>query len=407
MEKAVEERLKRDYQKLRQLKISDKGEVWVAMMRQGGDLVIIKRVKLTGLPYAELKKFPFKLTAKIYFFAEDETETVIVEEFIEGETLLEGLQNNFLLTESEAEKILLQLCEGLKELHAQKIIHRDIKPSNLILQVDGRIRLIDFDAARTFKSGKEEDTKIFLTRGYAPPEQYGVGYGQTDQRSDIYSLGVTIKSLLGENYNGYLKKILDKCTEFDPARRFQSVEKLRRKILFDKYFGAAKKFTALVVACLGIYFFATNLPVAEAPIDIKISDLTREEFPLSLGGLKLGDSVDTMQKIFGTEKETRVAQDLPDTFYHEYKDLVVTVRNNFVIGIATYTNAVADVKGIRQGDSLDKVLANYGAEGWTVEELDGATFYEYLFESRHGTLAVERFAIKNNVVEYIGLRLEK
>ena len=85
------------------------------------------------------------------------------------------------------------MCDGLKELHEQKIIHRDIKPSNMILQADGRIRLIDFDAARIFKDNKATDTELLGTKDYAPPEQYG--FGQTDPRSDIYSLGVTIKNV--------------------------------------------------------------------------------------------------------------------------------------------------------------------------------------------------------------------
>ena len=75
-------------------------------------------------------------------------------------------------------------------------------------------------------------------------------------------------------------------------------------------------------------------------------------------------------------RHIRVPEDLPDTFFYEYDDVVVTLKNNFVIGIATYTAAVADSKGIRQGDSLDKVLAAYGAGGWQVEGED-EIFYEY------------------------------
>lgn len=107
----------------------------------------------------------------------------------------------------------------------------------------------------------------------------------------------------------------------------------------------------------------------------------------------------------GRENEIRSVKDSPDIFYYEYDDIVLTVKNNFVIGIATYTAAVADYKGIRQGDSLDKVIAAYGAGGWEVESADGATFYEYPFETERGIL-VMRFAIKNNVVEYISLRLD-
>ena len=123
------------------------------------------------------------------------------------------------------------MCDGLKELHEHNIIHRDIKPSNLILQ-SGKIRLIDFDAARIFKEGKAEDTKLLGTKGYAPPEQYGSG--QTDQRSDIYSLGVTMKNLLGSNCKGHLKKILDKCTAYDPKNRFQNVDELKTALTLQE-----------------------------------------------------------------------------------------------------------------------------------------------------------------------------
>lgn len=224
MKENVAEYLEFRFEKLKLLKRSDKGEIWLASSKSSGELVIIKRVALTGLPYDVLKKFSFRLPAKVFFCAADEAETVIVEEFIQGENLLERLEQKNFLSESEAQEILLQMCDGLKELHAQKIIHRDIKPSNMIMQ-DGRIRLIDFDAARIFKDGKESDTKLLGTKGYAPPEQFGSG--QTDPRSDIYSLGVTIKKLLGGNCGRRLKKILDKCTELDPKNRFQSVDELK------------------------------------------------------------------------------------------------------------------------------------------------------------------------------------
>lgn len=132
MQKA-EEFLEQNYQLLRQLKLSDKCEVWSALSRQSGEFVIIKVVNSTGLPCAELKNFQFKLPAKIIYCAEEDGKTFIVEEFIEGKSLLERLEEKNFLSETEAEEILLRMCDGLKELHAQKIIHRDIKPSNLIL----------------------------------------------------------------------------------------------------------------------------------------------------------------------------------------------------------------------------------------------------------------------------------
>ena len=321
MQKA-EKFLEQNYQRLRQVKLSDKCEVWSALSRQGGEFVIIKVVNSTGLPYATLKNFQFKLPAKIIYCAEEDGKTFIVEEFIEGRSLLERIEQKNFLSESEAEKILLQMCDGLKELHEQKIIHRDIKPSNMILQADGRIRLIDFDAARIFKDNKATDTELLGTKSYAPPEQYG--FGQTDPRSDIYSLGVTIKNLLGKGYGGRLKKILDKCTAYDPAQRFQSADELRRKILAAKYLSVAKKIAALAAIVLGVSSII-NLSAVEAPIDF---NAPRADFQGAIGGLKFGDSIETMREIFGSAKEIRVSEDLPDTFFYEYADVVITVKDN-------------------------------------------------------------------------------
>lgn len=250
MKENVEEFLEFRFEKLKLLKRSERGEVWLAQVRRGGELVIIKRVSLTGLPYELIKNFSFKLPAKIFYCAEDESETTVVEEFIQGENLSERKN---LLSDSEARVILLQMCDGLKELHGQGIIHRDIKPSNLILQGE-KIRLIDFDAARIFKAGKESDTKLLGTKGYAPPEQFGSG--QTDQRSDIYSLGVTMKNLLGSNCGERLKKILDKCTELDPKNRFQNVDELKLALTTEKPRSHIKILIGLTAA--GIIFL--NMP---------------------------------------------------------------------------------------------------------------------------------------------------
>ncbi len=282
MKKNVAEFLEFRYEKLKLLKRSERGEVWLASTRQGGELVILKRVMLTGLPYDTLKKFQFTLPAKIFFCAADESETIIVEEFIHGENLLERLEQKNFLSESQARAILLQMCDGLKELHAQKIIHRDIKPSNLILQGE-RIRLIDFDAARLFKDGQESDTNLLGTKGYAPPEQFGSG--QTDPRSDIYSLGVTMKILLG-GHCGRLKKILDRCTELDPKNRFQSVDELKSALTVSKPNIHGKIFASLILMTAILFAnipplnrdenFSEVVSRVEEPIVEKISATVKE-----------------------------------------------------------------------------------------------------------------------------------
>ncbi|WP_161982671.1 WD40 repeat domain-containing serine/threonine protein kinase [Dictyobacter alpinus] len=92
-----------------------------------------------------------------------------------------------------------ELCDVLNYLHAQTppIIYRDLKPDNLIRTGSGRLFLIDFGIARSFKPAQLKDTIPFGSPGYAAPEQYGKT--QTDQRSDIYSLGALLHYLLSGN----------------------------------------------------------------------------------------------------------------------------------------------------------------------------------------------------------------
>ena len=252
MKDIIKDYIKNRFKIIKILRKNDKGEVQLAQLNDTGEFVIIKKINFTGLPYKILRKNPHKLFAKILKCAEDSEDTLIIEEFIQGEPLMERILNKKFLNEYEAKEILLQICDGLKFLHKLGIIHRDIKPSNLILQADGVVKLIDFDAARIFKENQSEDTNSLGTKGYAPPEQYG--YGQTDSRSDIYALGITFQKLLGENYHGNLEKILSKCTEIDPKNRFQNVDELKFAIINQKN-SVEKSFNPLKIILLTIIIF--------------------------------------------------------------------------------------------------------------------------------------------------------
>ena len=215
------------FEKISLMKADDKKEIWRVKVKATGENAVMKISESGGAPYAELKKISHPLLAKIFYCTNDGT--VCVEEYIEGELLSEIVDAENFFNEDDAENFLLQICDGLSVLHEKNIIHRDIKPSNIIRRADGTFKLIDFDVARIFKADKKRDTKHFGTDGYAAPEQFG--HGQTDARSDIYALGHTLKELLGGNYHGRFEKIISKCTEYDPKRRFQSAEELRAAVL--------------------------------------------------------------------------------------------------------------------------------------------------------------------------------
>jgi serine/threonine protein kinase, bacterial len=121
----------------------------------------------------------------------------LVMDFINGQTLEDLLDHSASpLPEAQVLPWAGQLCDVLDYLHrcAPPIIFRDLKPGNIMLDRSGRVKLIDFGVARLFKTGQARDTANFGTAGYAPPEQYGKG--QTDARSDVYALGVTLHQLL-------------------------------------------------------------------------------------------------------------------------------------------------------------------------------------------------------------------
>ncbi len=167
---------------------------------------------------------------------ENENMVCVVRAYIVGQPLDEVARQKA-LTEKQAVRIALQLCDTLSFLHAQQpaIIHRDIKPQNIILDEHGSAVLIDFGISRNFEEDAREDTLCFGTRHFAAPEQYG--FSQTDARSDIYALGVLLGWLLtGENDldeikkklpGGRLKKIVLKCAEFDPCARYKSAAQVK------------------------------------------------------------------------------------------------------------------------------------------------------------------------------------
>src|SRR5260221_623308 len=130
------------------------------------------------------------------FFTEDSRHFLVME-YIEGDTLEDLLEHN---DEPFSERRVLgwarQLCDVLEYLHSQQppVIFRDMKPGNIMLRRDGRIKLIDFGIARIFRHSGSRDTQMLGTPGFAPPEQYGSS--QTDERSDIYSLAMTLFQLM-------------------------------------------------------------------------------------------------------------------------------------------------------------------------------------------------------------------
>lgn len=192
-------------------------------------------------------------------FREGETD-YLVRSYLPGETLAQYREREGECTEAFCRKLGQALCALLEVLHSQEppVIHRDIKPENILLLPEVGVGLIDFGIARQFKDGKDTDTRRMGTRSTAAPEQYG--YAQTDQRTDLYALGVTLIWLLTGSYDresleqvpalsGQFRQVLEKAISFAPESRFQTAAEFSAA-LGGKVLKKSRLLPAAVVVCL-------------------------------------------------------------------------------------------------------------------------------------------------------------
>ena len=220
--------LEREFELVRILKESPRGSVRLIRHKATGRRVIFRR--FTGNPevYRKLLDYTCPNLPLVLEVASQGQENLVLEEFIEGDTLGFLLQDA-LFSQEETRKIVRQVCQALWVLHSIGAVHRDVKPENIILRGDQAV-LIDFDAARFHKLEAENDTQILGTTGFAAPEQYGLS--QSDLRADIYAVGILINVMLtGEHpsrrlVEGRMGRVVDRCTHVNPQRRYKNVLRL-------------------------------------------------------------------------------------------------------------------------------------------------------------------------------------
>ena len=154
-------------------------------------------------------------------FFEINNTAYIVMEYLEGITLKQYLRESQRIAPEDLIELLVPLIESLDEIHSQGMIHRDISPDNIMVLPDGRIKLMDFGAARDYTEFGEKSLSIVLKPGYAPPEQYQT-HGVQGPWTDIYALCATMyKCITGENPPDAIERVMDdslkKISEFGIA----------------------------------------------------------------------------------------------------------------------------------------------------------------------------------------------
>jgi len=174
----------------------------------------------------------------IYDYGEFQGSPFIVMEYVRGETLAEKIKRRATLTLGQKLKLMEELCAGLGQAHEAGIIHRDIKPANLMVEQQGRLKILDFGIARVAEGNTTrvgmQVTQVNVrigTPGYMSPEQ--IEGGDIDQRSDVFAVGTVFYELLAyrEAFSGgTTRQIENKVLEAQPAPLTALVQGLEPEI---------------------------------------------------------------------------------------------------------------------------------------------------------------------------------
>lgn len=249
--------------RLQTLKHSGKSRILLADIGDTGKKIIIKELSGDLFPvYSRLRTIRSRHFPKIYKLKISGGTLHVAEEYIEGK-LLAQLLSERAFPPTEAVGLIIQLCDGVSCLHRAipPIIHRDLTPWNILITEEHVLKIIDFDAARSYRQRAACDTRRLGTAEYAPPEQFG--YSQTDERSDIYSIGVLLYELVycrafqKTGKSGFcrswryrrINKIITRCTMFSPDQRYQSVRELRRALIWALPFKLRFSFKVETISC--------------------------------------------------------------------------------------------------------------------------------------------------------------
>ena len=279
------------------------------------------------------------------FLGEFESETVlcVVREYVPGVTLAELLEEAP-LSEPEAMTVMLQLCDILTYLHSQTppVIHRDLKPQNIILTDGGKVKLIDFGISRMYDETAKKDTVFYGTQEFAPPEQYG--FSQTDQRADLFSLGVVMGYILtGQTdldaaaaaiKNKRLSRIYRKCTDFSPRGRYASAEELKSALLRSdgkRQRAAARTLTAALICvlflCAGFAVGRYTDVLSPPPAGVQFTEPLIERAVRLQLGKNDGDVITeeellsvTELYIFGSEVIAKTEQEMNDASHRLFEE---------------------------------------------------------------------------------------
>ena len=197
-------------------------------------------------------------------FFEINNTAYIVMEYLEGITLKQYLRENQRIAPEDLIELLVPLIESLDEIHSQGMIHRDISPDNIMVLPDGRIKLMDFGAARDYTEFGEKSLSIVLKPGYAPPEQYQT-HGVQGPWTDIYALCATMyKCITGENPPDAIDRLVDDHLKKISAFGFTVSPQIEEAIIKGMSVAAKDRYQNVGDFCEDLYGGYEERSVSEA-----------------------------------------------------------------------------------------------------------------------------------------------
>lgn len=211
------------YEKVRKLGQGNFGEVWLVMDTEatGPGRQYVAKIPFLKAANPKFRKeaaicqklAPHPGVARLIETLEDEGKLVLIQEYVEGKTLSDLLDQE--LPRPLVERVILQLIDVVAHAHKNRIMHRDIKPGNIFIRPDGTLKLLDFGVAKILGE-KEISGTMVGSRPFMAPEQI---MGKSERRSDIWAIGVLMYLLYtGELpfYSEVEKLLIDQILEQEP-----------------------------------------------------------------------------------------------------------------------------------------------------------------------------------------------
>ena len=271
----------------------------------------------------------------VFDVGDDEGVYYIVMELIEGITLKEYIAKKGKLSIKEATSIAIQVSMGLEAAHNHGIVHRDVKPQNIIISTDGKVKVTDFGIARA-ASSNTISSNVMGSVHYSSPEQVRGGY--SDEKSDIYSLGITLYEMV----TGRVP--FDGDTTVAIAIKFGGDFVVDSASALASAFGLSQTLIGLTIVAMG-----TSLP----ELVTSIVAARKNEVDMALGNV-IGSNIFNILLVLGVAAAISPVKFLTDNII----DTVVLIAMSLVVLVFAWTSKMIDR---REGATMLGMYAVYMA----------------------------------------------